>query len=140
VKRSLVVLAIFALPLLGGCKDPDSSGGPAAGLLRAGTDIVIKGVRTFTPNDSVAGSNDEYYVVAFTFTNNQGASLAPRIDHFVIEDLQNRRFFGADSGNVSLIGISNYSGTLKVGESHDYTVGFRVPVNTTGTLFYDNSF
>jgi hypothetical protein len=39
-----------------------------------------------------------------------------------------------------LVGISNYSGVLKVGDSHDYTVGFRVPSNTTGTLFYDNTF
>jgi hypothetical protein len=138
------ILAVCVVALLGGCKEPDSSSGSsagsAAGFVHAGTDIVIKEVRTFVPSDAVAGSNDEYYVVTFTFTNNQGASLAPRIDHFVIQDLDNRRFLGADSGNVSLVGISNYSGVLKVGDSHDYTVGFRVPSNTTGTLFYDNTF
>jgi hypothetical protein len=141
VKRFLSLLALFVLPLVAGCKDPtDGSGSPAAGFIKAGTDIAIKTVRTFSPTDAVSGSTDEYYVVTFTFTNNQGMTLAPRIDHFVIEDLQNRRYFGADTGSVNYIGISNYTGTLKVGDSHDYTVGFRVPVNTTGTLFYDNTF
>lgn len=138
------LFAVCVLALLAGCKEPDSasgsSAGSAAGFVHPGTDIAIKSVRTFVPSDAIAGSNDEYYVVTFTFTNNQGASLAPRIDHFVIQDLDNRRYFGADSGNVSLVGISNYAGVLKVGDSHDYTVGFRVPSNTSGTLFYDNTF
>jgi hypothetical protein len=141
VKRFLSLLAICIVPLLAGCKDPaPAADSPASGFVHAGTDIVIKSVRTFSPSDQVAGTNDEYYVATFTFTNNQGMTLAPRIDHFVIQDLQNRRFLGADSGNVNLIGISNYTGTLKVGDSHDYTVGFRVPINTNGTLFYDNTF
>lgn len=145
VMRFLSVLALCVVPFLAGCKDPDqgsgaASGNAAAGFLHAGTDIIIKDVRTFSPTDQVAGTNDEYYVVTFTFTNNQGMSLAPRIDHFVIQDLQNRRYNGADSGSVNLIGLSNYTGQLKVGESHDYTVGFRVPTNTNGTLFYDNTF
>jgi hypothetical protein len=143
VKRFLSLLALAVLPLVAGCKDPNDasgSGSPAAGFVKAGTDIVIKTVRTFTPTDAISGSSDEYYIVTFNFTNNQGQTLAPRIDHFVIQDLQNRRFFGTDTGSVNLIGISNYAGTLKVGDSHDYTVGFRVPINTTGTLFYDNTF
>jgi hypothetical protein len=138
------IFAVCVVALLAGCKEPQSASetgaGSAAGFVKPGTDIVIKQVRTFVPSDAIAGSNDEYYVVTFTFTNNQGASLAPRIDHFVIQDLDNRRYFGADSGNVSLVGISNYTGVLKVGDSHDYTVGFRVPSNASGTLFYDNTF
>lgn len=145
MKRFLVLFAVCAVAVLGGCKDPDAPGsggtaGAAAGFVRAGTDVVIKNVRTFSPGDAIASSNDEYYVIVFTFTNNQGQTLAPRIDHFVFQDLQNRRFLGVESGNVNLIGISNYTGTLKQGDSHDYTVGFRVPQNTTGTLFYDNTF
>jgi hypothetical protein len=142
VNRSLTYLAVFAVAVLGGCKDPNAAGttGSAAGFVHAAPDVVVKDVRTYVPGDSVAGSNDEYYVVSFTFTNDQGQSLAPRVNHFVLQDLQNRRYFGVDSGNVTLIGISNYTGVLKEGESHDYTVGFRVPQGTTGTLFYDSSF
>jgi hypothetical protein len=126
---------------LAGCKDPGGAGAdPAQGLVTPASDIVVKSVRTFAPSDAVAGSNDEYYIIVFTFTNDQGQALAPRIDHFVLQDSQNRRFFGVESGNVSLVGISNYDGVLKDGDSHDYTVGFRVPQNTTGKLFYDNTF
>jgi hypothetical protein len=45
-----------------------------------------------------------------------------------------------DSGNANLAGIENYDGVLKVGENHDYTVGFRVPQNAQGILYYDASF
>jgi hypothetical protein len=141
VKRLFSIAAICAVFALTGCQDPNGAqSDPAKGLVRPATDIVIKSVRTFAPNDSVAGSNDEYYVITFTFTNDQGLALAPRIDHFVVQDIQNRRYFGVETGNVALVGISNYEGVLKVGDSHDYTVGFRVAQNTTGTLFYDNSF
>ncbi len=110
------------------------------GLLRAGADIVIKSIAVRTPSDAIAGTNDVYYVVKFNFTNHLGNTLAPRIDHFAIEDERKRRFLGADSGSPTLIGISNYAGQLKVGDSHDYTVGFRVPFDTQGTLFYDPTF
>jgi hypothetical protein len=143
VKRSLVILAVCAVAVLAGCKDPNapgSSGGTASSLVHPAPDIVVKDVRTFAPGDQVQGSNDEYYVITFTFTNDQGQSLAPRINHFILQDDQNRRFYGVDQGNINLIGISNYSGVLKQGDSHDYTVGFRVPVATVGTLFYDSSF
>jgi len=144
VKRSLLLLAACAA-VLSGCKDPGapgsgSSGGNVPSFVHAAPDVVVKDVRTLTPSDAVAGSNDEYYIIRFTFTNDQGQSLAPRINHFVLQDIQNRRFFGVDSGNINLIGISNYTGVLQVGDSHDYTVGFRVPTGTTATLFYDNTF
>jgi hypothetical protein len=136
------LVALGAL-LLAGCKDTDPQGAstsPQMNLVRAGTDIVIKDVRTYLPNDSVAGSNDEYYVVTFNFTNNQGFALVPRIDHFVLEDKDRIRYLGADSGSTALVGISNYSGLLKVGDSHDYTVGFRVPQSTLAILYYDATF
>lgn len=139
MKRFAALAALAAL-LLAGCKEPQGDSNPANGLVRGGQDIVVKDVRTYTPSDSVAGSNDEYYIVTFTFTNQQGMALAPRIDHFVLEDQDRRRYLGAESGNATLVGISNYAGVLKVGDSHDYTVGFRVPQNTHAVLFYDASF
>jgi hypothetical protein len=141
VKRFLPLVAVCLVFTLAGCQDPGGTpSDPAKGLVRPATDMVVKSVRTFAPSDAVAGSNDEYYIITFTFTNDQGMALAPRIDHFVLQDVQNRRYFGVESGNVALIGISNYGGVLKVGDSHDYTVGFRVPQDSTGTLFYDNTF
>lgn len=144
MKRSLLLLVACAA-VLSGCKDPGAPGSGSSGIsgsafVHAAPDVVVKDVRTFSPSDAVAGSNDEYYIITFTFTNDQGQSLAPRINHFVLQDIQNRRFFGVDSGNVNLIGISNYTGVLQVGDAHDYTVGFRVPQGTTATLFYDNTF
>ncbi len=127
---------------MAGCKDPPTGTSASAqtSLVRAGTDIVVKNVRALSPGDNTAYSNDEYYIVTFTFTNNLGFALAPHPDHFVIEDQQKQRYLGADSGNANLSGISNYDGILKVGESHDYTIGFRVPQNTQGILYYDATF
>jgi len=135
-----VVLCCATLALAS-CKDPDSdSKDPGLAFVRAGTDVVVHEVRIYTPQDSIAGTHDEYYIVKFTFTNSASAALAPRMDHFVLQDESNTRYFGADSGSPTLIGLSNYTGVLNVGDSHDYTLGFRVPTNTKGTLFYDNSF
>lgn len=102
--------------------------------------MEIEELRTYGTSDAVAGSNDEYYVIRFTWTNDLGFPIAPKVDHFIIEDTQKRRFLGVDSGNAALVGISNYSGELARGASHEYTVGFRVPTNTQGTLLYDASF
>ncbi len=141
--KGLFSSAAVALCVALGYAQPVSAGGtadPTLGLVRPGADVVIKSISIRTPADAIAGTNDVYYVVRFTFTNHLGNTLAPRIDHFAIEDEQKRRFLGADGGSSVLAGISNFSGQLKVGDSHDYTVGFRVPLSTQGTLFYDPTF
>ncbi len=142
MNRIVSLVALGILPVLAACKDPSAASGSSidAALVRPGTDIVVKDVRAFAPGDNVAYSNDEYYIVHFIFTNHVGYALAPRPDHFVIEDRMQVRYLGADSGNVNLSGISNYDGVLKVGESHEYTIGFRVPQNTQGILYYDATF
>ncbi len=142
MNRIVSLVALGLLPVLAACKDPSAGSGASidAALVRPGTDIVVKDVRAFAPGDNVAYSNDEYYIVRFVFTNHVGYALAPRPDHFVIEDRMQVRYLGADSGNANLSGISNYDGVLKVGESHEYTVGFRVPQNTQGILYYDATF
>jgi len=141
--KGLFSAAAVALVIALGCAHPVVAGGTAdsaLGLIRPGADIIIKSISIRTPADAIAGTNDVYYVVRFNFTNHLGNTLAPRIDHFAIEDDQKRRFLGADGGSSALVGISNYLGQLKVGDSHDYTVGFRVPLSTQGTLFYDPTF
>ncbi len=141
VKRlsALFVILVVALAL-GSSLPAAAKSNPTLGLVRSGQDVVVKDVTIRSPMDAIAGTNDQYLIVTFTFTNHTGNTLAPKIDHFAIEDDQKRRFLGADSGSTALIGLSNYSGQLKIGDSHDYTVGFRVPLNTQGTLFYDSSF
>ncbi|MDQ2908741.1 MAG: hypothetical protein M3R44_05240 [Candidatus Eremiobacteraeota bacterium] len=137
--RSLALLVLLIVPLCG-CKEPQAGAAAAtasAGLVRSGTDIAIENVRTAATADNVGFSNDEFYIVTFTFKNDLGYALIPRIDHFVLEDVQGRRFLGADSGNPALIGITNRSALLKPGDTQKYTIGFRVPRNTTGTLYYD---
>jgi hypothetical protein len=141
VNRLVCLLALFFAAALGGCKEPaPDSPGLASELVRPGSDIVVKAVRTFATADNVAYTNDEYYVVTLNFTTRLGYALAPRIDHFVLEDAKNVRYLGVDSGNANLAGIENYDGVLKVGENHDYTVGFRVPQSAQGVLYYDASF
>ncbi len=113
---------------------------PAVGFVRPGTDVAIQDVREVSANDALAQSSDEYYVVRFVWTNHLGYALVPRIDRFVLEDANRRRFLGSDSGSPALVGIENYSGLLQQGASHEYTVGFRVPQNTAGRLYYDATF
>ena len=125
---------------LAGCKEPAALPAPAAGFVRPGTDVTIQDVREISANDALAQSSDEYYVVRFTWINHVGYALSPRIDRFVLEDANRRRFLGSDSGSSALVGIENYAGLLQQGASHDYTVGFRVPQNTAGTLYYDATF
>ncbi len=134
--RSLALLVALAVPL-SGCKEPSSPNAAPVGLVRGGTDITIESVRTAATVDNVGFGSDEFYVVTFTFKNDLGYALIPRIDHFVLEDADRRRFLGADSGSPVLVGLSNPAALLKASDVHTYTVGFRVPQNTTGTLYYD---
>lgn len=141
MNRLVCLLALCFAATLAGCKEPaPDAPGLASALVRPGSDIVVKAVRTYATADNVAYSNDEYYIVTLNFTNRLGYALAPRIDHFVLEDAKNVRYLGVDSGNANLAGIENYDGVLKVGENHDYTVGFRVPQSAQGILYYDASF
>ncbi len=139
VKRFVTFCALTACVALAGCKDPSAA--PAttsSSFVRPATDIVIKSVRMVPTNDSVAGANgQEYYIISFTYTNDLGYALVPSIKHFTLEDVDRIRYLGEDSGNAALVGIENFSDTLKPGDSHDYTVGFRVPDNTYATLQYD---
>jgi len=136
----LTFLGSLGVAALTGCKEPAAGASPAVGLVTAGQAIAVASVRTYPTSDAVAGSSDEYYIVTFTFTNTLGSAFAPRIDHFILEDDQKRRFLGADSGNANLVGLRNDAGMLKAGDAHEYTVGFRVPQNTRAKLFYDATF
>jgi hypothetical protein len=136
VNRRIFAFLGFAA-LLSGCKDPQPQGSSNANqFVRGSVDVVVKSVRVYAATqNSVQG--DTIYVVAFTFTNNQGLELSPAINHFVFEDEQKVRHAGLEGGSYLLAGISNDLSVMKRGESRDFTVGFSVYQNTTGTLFYD---
>lgn len=139
VLRSFALLVLLIAPLCG-CKEPQGAAAAStasSGLVRSGTDIAIGNVRTSPTADNIGFSNDEFYIVTFTFKNDLGYALIPRIDHFVLEDAEGRRFLGADSGSPALVGITNRSALLKSDDTQKYTVGFRVPQDTMGTLYYD---
>jgi len=139
VKRFVTLVAFSACVAFAGCKDPNSApAAPPSSFVRPATDIVIKNVRMVARNDSVAGGNSQdYYIITFTYTNDLGYALVPAIKHFTLEDVDRIRYLGEDSGSTALVGIENYADSLKPGDSHDYTVGFRVPQNTYATLQYD---
>ncbi len=134
-RRAFVILASSAA--LAGCKEPANSDSGSQ-FVTPGTDIVIHSVRLYSASEnSVEG--DTIYLVNFGFTNHLGYEFAPKIDHFVFVDLNQVRHSGLLGGSIVTAGISNYTGTIKPGDSHDYTVGYRVYVNTSGTLYYDPS-
>jgi hypothetical protein len=133
VNRRLFVF-LGSAALLSGCKEPQSEG--ANQFVRAGDSVVIKSVRVYnTGQNSVQG--DLVYVVNLTYTNSLGLELTPRINHFILEDEQKVRHAALEGGSYLLAGITNDLSTMKRGESRDFTVGFNVYQNTTGTLFYD---
>jgi hypothetical protein len=139
VKRFVTFAALGACFALAACKDPSAAtSATSSSFVRPASDIVIENVRTVATNDSVAGANgQEYYIIRFTYTNDLSYTLVPAITHFTLEDLGRTRYLGEDSGSTALVGIENSSDALKPGDSHEYTVGFRVPDNTYATLQYD---
>jgi hypothetical protein len=126
-------LPLLPIPALARGRTPDD---PGQGVVHAGEDIVLESTDIRQALEASADGNF-VYVVKFTFTNNLGTPFVPMPSKFVFEDDSKTRHTGLDSGSPELVGISNTYPVLKVGDSHEYTLGFRVFLNTAGTLFYD---
>ena len=113
----------------------------AADALVADTqDVHILDVRRVDTRDTVAGLASRgaaYLIVSLRFTNDTGADIAPRIDHFVFTASNGGRYFGLDSGSTALVGISNDRGIVKMNASREYTVGFRTDTVLGGTIAYE---
>jgi hypothetical protein len=138
VKRALVV-ALFAACILTGCKEPTPEAAAEAAQVQGSTNIAMHGYK-FVPSQSAnmsSGTTDQFYVICkLTFTNTLGFDTAPQPKNFQLQDPLGNVFYGVDSGDSALIGISNYEGIVKEGQRQDYTIAFRVPPNTSGTVFY----
>ncbi|HEY0799167.1 MAG TPA: hypothetical protein VGD50_08450 [Candidatus Baltobacteraceae bacterium] len=130
-----VTLALALVVVLTGCKEPAGSNVQSS-VVRGTQDVVVNSVTQYIdPNDA----KQVFYVCQITWTNSAGPDLIPRIERFILTDASENQYPGLDTGAVALIGINNYRGVVKKGETHSFTVGFHVPFNTVGTIFYDQT-
>lgn len=135
MNRTLALL-LFAACALAGCKQvkPD-----AAPLIRGSTNVAVRTVKYFAANagNLSSGEGPSYYVVCeLTFTNTLGFDSAPEAKNFQLVDPVGNTYVGIDSGAGALIGVSNYRGIVKKDDRQDYTIGFHVPANVSGAVFY----
>lgn len=135
MKRILSIVALSTLSLLTACKEPPPANAPNA-LVNPAPDIVVKSVQIVgVPENSVQG--DTLYIVTFTFTNDTGRDLVPRIDHFILQDRDQIRHAGITQGSTALVGrLHNSDEILHKNESRDYMAAFLVYAGTFGTLSY----
>jgi hypothetical protein len=118
-----------------GCKPPAPEAVSAA--VTGSTNVEVRSTSVYRAESSTIGSSQTYYIVCrLTFTNTLGRDVVPQAKNFVFYDAYGQPYPGMDSGATSLIGISNYAGTVKPDAKQDYTVGFRVPALTSGAVYY----
>lgn len=133
MKRNATIAALACI-LLAGCKQPTVN--PAAPVTGS-TNIVVHSSRVYQANVGTTDIGSGYYIVCqITFTNDLGHDLVPQAKNFVFYDASGQPHVGVDTGASELIGISNYSGVVKKDAKQDYTIGFRVPSVTTGSVYY----
>jgi hypothetical protein len=135
VRRAIVAVLVAAC-VLSGCKEPAPVG---SAEIQGSTNVEMHGSK-YVPTQSSnmsSGTNDQFYVICkITFTNTLGYDTAPEPKNFILQDPIGNQFVGVDSGDAALIGISNYGGLVKKDQKQDYTVAFRIPPNTSGSVFY----
>jgi len=133
VRRWLVGFALATF-VLTGCKDVK----PGPNELIAGSqEVIVNSLKTYqTSGDVTTGTQATYVVAKVTFKNDLGYDTTPEPKNFILTDSLGQQYVAVDSGDSALVGISNYSGTVKKGASQDYTIAFRVPANTSGSIFY----
>ena len=139
MKRAGFVIALAGLATAPLSARGKSKATPVPGdhFVEGSADVVLREFRIVSTSDGAFGNSDLYYICKITFTNDLGQDFSPQIQRFVLEGPDQVQYTGVDSGNQALIGISNHFEKVKVGESHDYTVAFRVPANTQGKIYYD---
>ena len=100
-------------------------------------DITVASVKTYQTSVGTADLGQPvYFVCRLTFKNDLGYDTTPEPKNFILTDSLGTQYVGFDSGDVALVGISNYGGVVKQDATQDYTIAFRVPANTTGAVFY----
>jgi hypothetical protein len=134
VKHLVLAAGLAGCLALAACQQPKQEAIP---LVAGSTDIVVHSSRMFTADIGTTLSSQAFYIVCtLTFTNDTGHDASPEPKNFVLQDQLGQSYVGVDSGAAALVGISNYAGVVKKDAHQDYTIGFRVPSNTRGTVFY----
>ena len=133
MRRWLVGFVLVAC-VLAGCKDVKPV---PSDLITGSQEITIVSVKTYqTSGDTTTGTQATFVVAKLTFKNDVGYDTTPEPKNFVLTDSLGQQYVGVDSGDTSLVGISNYGGVVKRGATQEYTIAFRVPANTSGSIFY----
>lgn len=133
------LLALCALALLVACKQP-SQADPNQQIVQGSPNVQVESLQIVSGAES--GTSDSgagvplYYVCKVVFTNNFGTDLTPAIDHFVFSTPQGVVSQALTSGSTATVGITNYTGIVKAGEKHEYTLVFRAANGATGTIYY----
>ena len=134
MNRTSALACLVACLALSGCQEPKADAVP---LVTGSRDIVVRSARTYQADPGATTSSQAYYIVCVvTFTNDLGYDVAPAAKNFVLQDALGQTYVGVDSGATAFVGVSNYSGIVKKDDKQEYTVGFRVPANTRGSVFY----
>lgn len=134
-QRVCSLLALVVLVFAAGCKQP-TGGAAGLGTVKGVGDTVVQSVTQYA---DPSNSQYVYYVCKIVWTNRSSQDVTPRIAKFILTDADNVRYPALETGSTALIGVSNYHGIVKQGESHEYTVGYRVLTNVVGSIYYDPS-
>ena len=136
-KRLSITLIALAV-LTAGCQEKPATPGS---FIQGSDNIKILDSRVISLGEAAGGqfggSGTSYAVIKMLLTNGFTDQLNPRAAGFVLTTSDGFRYQGVDSGSAALIGISNNYSPMKRDEAREFTIGFRVPVTSTGTLGYE---
>lgn len=131
---SLIALAV----LTAGCQEKPAAPGSFA---QGSVYIKVLDAHFISMGDAaggqIGGAGTSYAVIKMLLTNGFSDLLTPSAKSFVLTTSDGSRYFGVDSGSASLVGISNNYSPMKRDDSREFTIGFRIPVTSTGTLGYE---
>ncbi|MBV9103770.1 MAG: hypothetical protein JO060_09265 [Candidatus Eremiobacteraeota bacterium] len=121
--------------LLASCKTPTPQATTVA--VQGSTNVQVRGSNVYAADIGASASSQAYYIVCrVTFTNTLGHDVSPQAKNFVFYDALGQPYVGVDSGASWFVGVSNYAGVVKPDAKQDYTIGFRVPSPTSGSVYY----
>ena len=133
MKRQTALTLLACMALIG-CKQPTAQ---ASTPVSGSSNVVVRSTKVYDAHVGATDIGQGYYIVCqLTFTNDLGHDVAPEPKNFVFYDAYGQPYPGVDSGSSVLIGVSNYTGIVKKDAKQDYTVAFRVPSVTSGSVFY----
>lgn len=136
-KRLSIALVTLAV-LTAGCQEKPAAPGS---FIQGSSYVKVLDARLISLGEAsggqFGGTGTSYAIVKMLLTNGFTDQLIPRAAGFILTTSDGYRYAGVDSGSAALIGISNDYSPLKRDDSREFTIGFRVPLTSTGTLGYE---